>query len=233
MKKRHGVRNFILSLIIISGLFWGYLNLSGKNKNDTVDSPVVSAQAKAPTTNIVQRLFSPDSVLSKLNLNKPSQSENIMGYKDFDIDKAKDILLESNPKPKLTGKLNDFLKSIDKACKIEDVNPYVVYAQAMIETGWLSFKGDVSYKQNNFSGLGATGKGAEGEKFKTMYDGILAQTQHLKAYASTDSLSAECVDTRFEYVDRGSAETIQALSGKWASNKNYGDQILEIYKMFE
>ena len=40
--------------------------------------------------------------------------------------------------------------------------------------------------------------------------------QHLKAYASKDSLVLDLVDPRFKYVTRGSAQSVEELSGKWA-----------------
>ncbi len=62
------------------------------------------------------------------------------------------------------------------------------YYQMIIETGALSYRngtrpGDVKPKQNNFAGLGATGKGEPGESFKDIASGIRAHLQHLQMYA--------------------------------------------------
>lgn len=57
------------------------------------------------------------------------------------------------------------------------------FFQMLLETDTLKFTGDVDLKQNNFAGLGATGRGAKGESFKTVSDGVRAHLQHVLMYA--------------------------------------------------
>src|SRR5262245_3329069 len=64
---------------------------------------------------------------------------------------------------------------------------YAFY-QMLLETGSLSFRdgnrsGDVKSQQNNFAGLGATGRGERGESFKDIATGVRAHLQHLLLYA--------------------------------------------------
>ena len=64
---------------------------------------------------------------------------------------------------------------------------YAFY-QMLLETGSLSYRngsraGDVKPSQNNFAGLGATGRGAPGESFKDITTGVRAHLQHLLLYA--------------------------------------------------
>ena len=106
----------------------------------------------------------------------------------------------------------------------------------MKETGFLRYGGDVERSQYNFAGLGATGNGAKGNSFATVREGIRAQIQHLKAYASTETLNNPCVDSRFKYVTRGCAPYVEWLgisenpSGKgWATAKKYGYSIVNDY----
>lgn len=73
----------------------------------------------------------------------------------------------------------------------EGVDPGVVFAQAMKETGFLRFGGDVKIEQYNFCGLGATGGGAAGQAFGSVRLGVRAQVQHLKAYASQEDLKMQ------------------------------------------
>ena len=105
----------------------------------------------------------------------------------------------------------------------------------MLETGWLKFGGDVQISQFNFAGLGATGGGVQGNSFPDVRTGLRAQVQHLKAYASTDALVQECVDTRFQYVVRGVSPYVEWLGMKenpwgkgWAAGKNYGFNLLRV-----
>lgn len=108
----------------------------------------------------------------------------------------------------------------------EGVNHDIAFAQMLLETGYLKFGGDVRKIQNNFCGLGATGEGVPGLSFNSVEDGVRAHIQHLKAYASTDTLRNKKVDDRFGRIPRGSATEIQHLTGKWATDPLY-DQKLE------
>ncbi len=57
------------------------------------------------------------------------------------------------------------------------------FFQMLLETGNLTFTGDVSAKQNNFAGLGATGKHEPGESFADVPTGVKAHLQHLLMYS--------------------------------------------------
>lgn len=118
----------------------------------------------------------------------------------------------------------------------EGVRGDIAAAQAMLETGNLTFKGSaVTLDQNNFCGLGVTSNGIKGCSFKTMQDGVRAQIQHLKAYASKEPLINGCVDPRYTFVKRGCAPYVEWLGKKenpdglgWASGEGYGGKIRRI-----
>jgi hypothetical protein len=120
--------------------------------------------------------------------------------------------------------------------KAEGVRGDIAFAQSCLETGNFKFEGTaVTLAQNNFCGMGVTSKGKTGNSFDTAQLGIRAQIQHLKAYACADALVNECVDPRFKYVTRGSAEYVDWLGQKenpngkgWATGKGYGGKILTI-----
>jgi hypothetical protein len=57
------------------------------------------------------------------------------------------------------------------------------FFQMLLETGNLTYGGDVKADQNNFAGLGATGKGARGERFKDISTGARAHLEHLVMYS--------------------------------------------------
>lgn len=124
--------------------------------------------------------------------------------------------------------INDFCNIVVDEANAEGVRAEVVFAQAMLETGWLKFGGDVKAEQCNFAGIGATGGGVSGNSFTDVRTGIRAQVQHLKAYASTAALKNTCVDPRFKYVTRGSATTVEALAGKWATDSSYGKSLIAL-----
>ena len=134
--------------------------------------------------------------------------------------------------------------TLEKFCQIyveeanaEGINGAIAFTQAMKETAWLKFGGDVKIEQNNFAGLGTTGGGVAGASFTTVREGIRAQIQHLKAYGSKDALKNECVDPRFSLVTRGSAPYVEWLGQKenpngygWATSEGYGIDIEKMVK---
>lgn len=131
-------------------------------------------------------------------------------------------------------------KDIKKFCKIimdesekEGVKAEVIFAQVCLETGYLSFGGQVSPKQCNFSGIGATDDGAAGATFPDVKTGIRAQVQHLKGYASKESLNQKCVDPRFKYLTfrRGTTPYVQQLgNGNWATDPDYAAKLMTLIR---
>ena len=127
----------------------------------------------------------------------------------------------------------EFCNQVIMAASSEGVRPEVVFAQAMLETGWLQFGGSVSADQCNFAGLGATGPQVGGARFDNVYQGLLAQSQHLKGYATSMPLNNVCVDPRYQIlVDRGYlgiAPCLEDLNGLWAvPGDGYGQRIAAI-----
>ena len=117
----------------------------------------------------------------------------------------------------------------------EGVRPEVAFAQAMKETGWLQYGGDMQITQYNFAGIGTTGGGVPGNSYPDVRTGIRAQIQHLKAYATDEALAGECVDDRYSYVTKGSAPYVEWLGQKenpegygWATGERYGYDIVEM-----
>ena len=91
-------------------------------------------------------------------------------------------------------------------------------------------------EHNNFAGLGALDGNSKGQaaRFKTAREGVLAQVQHLVAYATTVYVE-NIVDPRFGLVNRGSAPYLEYLSIPknprgvgWASDRDYAVKIKTI-----
>lgn len=117
--------------------------------------------------------------------------------------------------------------------KIEGVNHDIAFSQMCLETGFLNFGGVVQPYQNNFCGLGAINKKVSGEKFNSLREGVRAHIQHLKAYASKNPINNTLIDNRFLFVKRGTATIVDDLSGKWASDPEYGNKIKSILKRLQ
>lgn len=124
----------------------------------------------------------------------------------------------------------DFCRIFYEECAAENVRAEVALCQAMKETGYLRFGGAVDPAAFNFAGIGAVDSSPGSYNwFPDIRTGIRAQVQHLKAYASTDSLNNACVDPRFNLVTRGVAPCVEDLGGRWASGANYGYSIRNEY----
>jgi hypothetical protein len=125
----------------------------------------------------------------------------------------------------------------------------IAFFQAVKETDFFQFTGQVSPFQNNYCGLWATGSpltgqesyngadpqyvrfeaGLHGASFITPAAGVEAQIQHLYAYATKDSLpdGKVIIDPRFALVSKGTAPTWQQLNARWAvPGPTYGQSII-------
>lgn len=123
----------------------------------------------------------------------------------------------------------------------EGVDPALAFTQAMKETGFLKFTGQVKIDQFNFAGMGVTDASTNGDSYQNVREGIWAHVQHLKAYAVKNPTFANpVVDKRysswFAANRSGTAPYIEWLgisenpSGfGWATEKGYGYSILNDY----
>ena len=166
----------------------------------------------------------------------------ISGESEASIDAMADFYKKSNKKypqeiyaSKGATNIEEFCQIYDEEATAEGIRAEVAFCQAMKETGWLQFGGDVKASQCNFAGIGATGGGVSGASFKDVRTGVRAQIQHLKAYANTLPLNNACVDPRFKYVKRGSAPYVEWLGKNanpngvgWAPAANYGTSIVQM-----
>ena len=74
----------------------------------------------------------------------------------------------------------------------------MAFTQAMKETGFLKFTGQVKIDQFNFAGMGVTDASTNGDSYQNVREGIRAHVQHLKAYAVKNPTFANpVVDKRY------------------------------------
>ena len=118
----------------------------------------------------------------------------------------------------------------------------VAYFQMLLETGNLTFTGDVSEEQNNFAGLGATGKKEPGETFPDVATGVKAHLQHLLMYAG-DSVENPVAERTRKVQEWGVLTSWQKtidgpmtyahLAKKWApGSRNYSRDIANVSESF-
>lgn len=196
-----------------------------------------------PKDNVKKPKLTPEEQMAKIDtssLTKISMDSTNVPVVTFD--KAVSFLKKKNNTPKINCSVEQLVYWYMKAGFEEDVRWDIGFAQSCLETGYFNFGAQVDPAQNNFAGIGALNGGASGASFDTPYEGILAQIQHLKAYASTDNCSKTCVDPRFGLVSRGWSPYVEWLGMKdnpkndiygketgWAVPGNgYGKSILKI-----
>ena len=144
-------------------------------------------------------------------------------------------LLSVNPYPKISVSPEELVSYYYQEGGREGIRPDVAFAQALKETGFFRYGGDVVPEQNNYCGLGTTGGGVKGAYFSTSKLGVRAHIQHLLAYASTRKPSEPVVDPRYELVRSTYGSTTlgqwQDLNGRWAvPGTTYGQSIMTMYR---
>lgn len=146
-----------------------------------------------------------------------------------------DYLLRNNPHPNINVSPEEIVAYYYEEGEREGIRPDVAFCQALKETGFFRYGGDVIPEQNNFCGLGTTGGGVKGEFFATPQLGVRAHIQHLLAYSSTRRPTMPVVDPRYSIVRQAYGSrtlgTWQDLNGRWAvPGRYYGQEILSMFR---
>ena len=138
-------------------------------------------------------------------------------------------------------------------CAIKNgIDPVILIAQSMKETGWYNFGGVVPASFHNPCGLKITKGGGDREvgahmRFKSWEDGIMAQSDHLALYAGgpyVPKYSPECASHLNEnHMDNGTTKdprhftylfgkcpTVESLGCNWAPSASYGTDIVKMVK---
>lgn len=119
------------------------------------------------------------------------------------------------------------------------VNPLVTYCQSAKETGYMKFGGVLNASFNNPCGLKTKDGGGNYDphahkRFKNWEEGITAQVDHLALYAGAAGYPKPGTpDPRHFPFIKGTAKTVQALSGKWAPAADYGTSIINLISELE
>lgn len=120
--------------------------------------------------------------------------------------------------------------------RAQGVRGDLAFAQAMLETGYLRYGGQVLPSDNNFSGLGACDSCRRGLAFASPTLGVRAQIQHLWAYAfpgaRSEATARPNADIRFDLVSpTGRAPLWEQMgNGNWATDPGYADKVISIYR---
>lgn len=177
-----------------------------------------------------------DSKMLEVKRRKVERQKNakIMGESKITSSQFIQYLKTTGTTPKLTCSLEEIVELYLKEGKEEGVRGDLALCQALLETGNFTYGGLVTAEQNNFCGLGSTGKGFKGASFKTAAIGVEAHLQHLMAYATSRAPKKKIIDPRYNLVhnmrkNSGYLTEWKDLNNKWAANSKYSDLIFNIY----
>lgn len=230
-----GIKSFIVSTII-SGETWYRVQSGAFSSRENADQRVSEIKAKTGITAFIatENVSTSTSISTSTTATTDSSPRaidltpsSILGPTQLSAEKMNAFVRTINPNAPMLG---EYYKTLGEYYGIRGD---VAFAQAMHETDYFRFTGAVRDGQNNFAGIGATGGAVRGASFNTPEEGVLAQLQHLHAYATTVALPDRypLVDPRFHLVNRGSATTWTALNGKWAvPGTHYGQSILNLFR---
>ncbi|BAL84275.1 hypothetical protein SELR_25670 [Selenomonas ruminantium subsp. lactilytica TAM6421] len=165
------------------------------------------------------------------------ETVTILGPAEATQEQMAAFIKKRNPNPKTNCTVEEMVNYYYQEAGAEGVRPDVALCQALKETGFFAYGGDVAPKQNNFCGLGATGNHEPGYSFATPQLGVRAHIQHLLAYAKYKPPVQKLVDPRYQHVVKnrpdlhGKVLTWTKLNGAWAvPGKNYGQEILMLWR---
>ena len=167
----------------------------------------------------------------------PPESVAILGEAEASEAQMAAFIRRRNPQPKLACSVEDIVRFYYEEAGKEGVRADIALCQALKETGFFAYGGDVLPEQNNYCGLGATGNEVKGACFATPQEGVRAHIQHLLAYATTRRPSAPLVDPRYDLVRiyrpdiYGNITNWTGLNGVWAvPGTSYGRDILLLHR---
>ena len=216
--------------LVIAALAAGLCLLPG-----IVPAPIQAARSalRVDTQALKQADWQLAKAYGRPMLDVPAGADTIMGAATIPARQMVHFIRQRNPHPKLNAPLEDVVQAYYDEAGREGIRPDVALCQALKETGYFAYGGDVSPDQNNFCGLGATGNKVAGAHFVTPQLGVRAHIQHLLAYASTERPKTAIVDPRYELLAEkhpelyGQVDSWTGLNGRWAvPGKHYGQEIL-------
>lgn len=201
---------------------------SKKNKKEQQDAEKKSAESKKISVN-------KSTVFANIELPENYKDISIYGDSVATKGQAVAVIKQYNPDVQLACSVEELVDLYWQEAEREGVRPDLALAQALVETGFFRYGGDVHHNQNNFCGLGTTGNGVKGASFKTPEIGVRAHIQHLLAYTQKKRPSTKIVDPRYELahnirLERGVVDTWYGLNGTWAMGSNYCEKIMVNYQ---
>lgn len=114
-----------------------------------------------------------------------------------------------------------------EAGRAEGVRGDVAFAQAVLETA--GFSSPDAIQLSNFAGIGHCDTCSSGWSFPGPYDGVIGHVELLRIFAAGSTTGALPSMVPSQEVSARCCSTVESLTGVWATDPTYGQQILDIY----
>lgn len=205
------------------------VHLDGTPVTDVELAKLKKSKKKNVTSNIEERAFYLDVMLPR-----DYKEITINGEAEITKEQAAMYIRQNNPNVKLACTIEKLVEYYWQEASREGLRADLALCQAITETGFFKYGGDVVHNQNNFCGLGTTGGGVRGASFKTPQLGVRAHIQHLLAYCRKERPKTSVVDPRYDLahnlrVSRGVIDKWYGLNGTWAMGAEYCEKIMYHY----
>ena len=109
----------------------------------------------------------------------------------------------------------------------EGVRGDVAFAQAVLETA--GFSSPDAIQLSNFAGIGHCDTCSSGWSFPGPYYGVIGHLKLLRIFSAGSMSGAYPSMVPTQEISVGCCSTIESLTGVWATDPTYGQQILDIY----
>ena len=229
---RKGTAGFLFAILCLTVITWG--GLSGNAQaGETVKTEAPASNDSGFYDRIMSLLKAPPKLEVPAQSSVVERRETpIFGAPEVTKDQLIRFIRRTNPLPRLACSLEELVDLYYEEATAEGIRPDLALGQAVLETGYFRYGGDVVPEQNNYAGIGTTGNGEPGVWFDSPRIGVRAHIQHLLVYATTREPLKPIVDPRY-YIAReihlAQCPTWESLSGKWAvPGVNYGQKILSL-----
>ena len=200
---------------------------------------VTGTKLLALTGLLIACIFSSCKTIKKEQIPEPKEpvqlSRRLLDKGQLTAEQLADFFINESPE-KNWQEIYDFAALYIEESAAENINSDFAFAQMCLETGYLRFGGLVQPEFHNYCGLGAMDAENPGCIFETEQLGVRAHIQHLQAYATHEDqlLHNELIDPRYSWVRKTKyIETIEGLTGTWATDPNYAVKIEAILNRME
>jgi len=173
--------------------------------------------------------------LNRFKLLATTAGSPIMGPNRLTAAQLAAFLENNGYKPHLTVTVDQLATYyIEEGAKV-GIRGDVAFAQSILETGGFNFGGSmVEIPDNNFAGIGACDSCHRGFIFPDARTGVRAQMQLLRVYVdptvTIDSLPDPLLLPRTLNLGfRGRVQSWWDLTGTWATAKDYGIRVYDLY----